>query len=97
LPKQRKSKRAKKPAKPSFPQRRRQGSTAGALFQQVVAATGIPAEAIEQELRSLLERRGVNVERLTLAQLRAAVAQYLREVTAELLERMHRPTRPTTS
>ncbi len=81
-----------KTAAPREPRRRR-NTSAGDLFSQVVTATGIPAESIEKELRSLLERRGVNVERLTLAQLRAAVAQYLREVMAELLERTHRPTR----
>ena len=94
MPKQGK-KRAKKPRTPSAKPRRRRAQAAGDLFQQVVTATGIPADAIETELRALLERRGVNVERLTLAQLRAAVAQYLREVTAELLERMARPPRPS--
>jgi len=91
-------KRTKTSTKPSKAKgkaepRRRRSSTAGDLFSQVVTATGIPSESIEKELRSLLERRGVNAERLTLAQLRAAVAQYLREVMAELLERTHRPTR----
>ena len=95
-----KKKRSKKSARPrptaaGKARRRSATATAGDLFSQVVSATGMPAESIEKELRSLLERRGVNVERLTLAQLRAAVAQYLREVMAEILERTHRPPRAT--
>jgi hypothetical protein len=86
------SKKGRKPRKRAG--RKPASKTERDLFTEVVRATGIPAESIEKELRALLERRGVNVERLTLAQLRAAVAQYLREVMAEILERTQLPPRP---
>jgi hypothetical protein len=57
------------------------------LFNQVIALTGIPAQTIKRELKSILDRKNIDVNSLTLDQLRAVVASYLREIMGGLLDR----------
>ncbi|NUM89159.1 MAG: hypothetical protein HUU37_08145 [Bdellovibrionales bacterium] len=54
------------------------------LFDQVAALTGLPIEMIGPELKSLLDRKGVAPENLTMDSLREALEEYLREINAEM-------------
>ncbi len=54
------------------------------LFEQVAALTGLPLEMIGPEFRDLLERKGVAPDSLTMDSLREALAEYLKEVNAEM-------------
>jgi len=53
------------------------------LFSEVTELTGLPEELIGEELKSLLERKGVEPEELTLESLREALADYLTQVALE--------------
>ena len=59
------------------------------LFNQVIALTGLPGEKIKRELKSILDRKNIDVNNLTLDQLRGVVASYLREIMGGLLDRYH--------
>lgn len=72
-------KKKKKPAK------RAKGTE---LFEQVVAMTGLPGKSIQRELKSILERKNIDVRHLTLEQLRDVVASYLREIMGGLLDKV---------
>lgn len=56
------------------------------LFTEVTELTGLPEELISEELKSLLERKGVEPEQLTLESLREALADYLTQVALEFEE-----------
>jgi hypothetical protein len=56
------------------------------LFDQVVRLTGIPAKTIKDELKVILERKNIDISKLTLDQLRTVVASYLREIMGSLLD-----------
>lgn len=65
------------------------------LFNQVISLTGIPAQTIKRELKSILDRKNIDVNNLTLDQLRCVVASYLREIMGGILDRhYHRKTGP---
>ncbi len=57
------------------------------LFEKVVALTGIPSESIQRELKAILDRKNIDVNSLTLDQLRGVVASYLREIMGGILDR----------
>jgi len=59
------------------------------LFNQVVALTGIDAKSIQRELKTICDRKGIDLNHLTLDQLRTVVASYLREIMGSLLDRYH--------
>ena len=73
------SKRAKKSCSP-----KKKGE---ALFNDVVRMTGLPAKNIKNELDTILERKNVDLDKLTLDQLRKVAAAYLKEVMGGLLDR----------
>lgn len=56
------------------------------LFDQVVRLTGIPGKTIKEELKAILERKNIDIDKLTLDQLRTVVASYLREIMGGLLD-----------
>lgn len=76
-----KKKRQKKPKGPD-------------LFEQLVGLTGIPSQTIRRELKAILEKKKIDLDNLTLEQLRMVVASYLREIMGNLLDRTH-PRRDT--
>ncbi len=57
------------------------------LFNQVVKLTGLPGKTIRRELKSILDKKNIDANQLTIDQLRAVVASYLREIMSNLLER----------
>jgi hypothetical protein len=61
------------------------------LMSQVIRMTGIPARTIRKELNAILKRKGLDPKKLTLDQLRAVVASYLREIMASMLEAKNKP------
>lgn len=61
-------------------------SKGDALFDQVVRLTGIPGKTIKDELKVILERKNIDIDKLTLDQLRTVVASYLREIMSGLLD-----------
>jgi hypothetical protein len=56
------------------------------LFSEVTELTGLPEELIGEELKTLLERKGVEPEQLTLESLREALADYLTQMALEFEE-----------
>jgi ribosomal protein L1 len=60
------------------------------LFNTVIAATGLPENAVERELGSLLSRAGKNPETMTLDDLREVLAEYLQSVLLETKENTER-------
>ena len=56
------------------------------LFSRVTALTGLPQELIGQELTSLLERKGISPQEVTMQSLREALEEYLAEVAQEMGE-----------
>lgn len=62
------------------------------LFSQVVRLTGLPAQTIKQELRTILENKNIDLSKLTLEQLRTVAASYLREIMGTLLDAPRRKT-----
>lgn len=56
------------------------------LFAQVTGLTGLPEELIGEELKVLLERKGVAPEQMTMESLREALADYLNQMAAEFAE-----------
>ena len=54
------------------------------LFSQVTELTGLPEDLISEELKSLLERKGVAPEQVTMESLREALADYLSQVISEV-------------
>jgi hypothetical protein len=61
------------------------------LMSQVIRMTGIPARTIRKELNAILKRKGLDPKELTLDQLRAVVASYLREIMSGILEPAQKP------
>lgn len=57
------------------------------LFNQVINLTGIPAQTIRKELKTILDRKNIDVNSLTIEQLRVVVASYLREIMGGILDR----------
>ena len=78
---------SKKILKKKTKKSRRKQSHGADLLNQVIALTGIPAKHIRKELKSILDRKGIDVENLTLDQLRGVVACYLREIMGSVLDR----------
>jgi hypothetical protein len=60
------------------------GNTGNKLFSQVTELTGLPEDLISEELKSLLERKGVAPEQVTMESLREALADYLSQVIFEV-------------
>jgi hypothetical protein len=56
------------------------------LFAQVTGLTGLPEELIGPELKSLLERKGVAPEQVTMESLREALADYLDQMAEEFAD-----------
>ncbi len=79
----RKTKFLKKPVK----KKNRRTKRGEELFNQVIALTGIPAKHIKRELKAILDRKNIDVNNLTLDQLRVVVASYLREIMGGLLDK----------
>ena len=61
----------------------------GALLQQLIQLTGIPAKTIRKELKGILDRHHIDLDNLTVEQLRIVVASYLRQIMGGLLDRRH--------
>lgn len=53
------------------------------LFKRVIDLTELPHDQITQELEKLLEKEGVSTDRVTLSELREALAQYIHDVFAQ--------------
>ena len=53
------------------------------LFTQVTGLTGLPEELIGEELKTLLEAKGVAPEQVTMESLREALADYLNQMAEE--------------
>jgi len=67
-------------------QKPRKAKKGSALFNDVVKLTGLPGKTMRRELRSLMDRKNIDVKNLTLDQLRVAAASYLREIMEGMLE-----------
>ena len=54
------------------------------LFSEVTELTGLPEELIGEELKGLLENKGVAPEQMTMESLREALADYLNELAVQI-------------
>jgi len=62
-----------------------QTSLAGAdLLEKIVSLTGLPSTEMEQELRLILDKSGINLENMTLDDLRLAMVSYLDSIHEDL-------------
>jgi len=59
------------------------------LFEQVIQLTGIPSNTIRKELLTIIAKKNIRPDEITLDQLRAVAASYLREIMGGLLESTH--------
>ncbi|MEZ4751577.1 MAG: hypothetical protein R3B54_13440 [Bdellovibrionota bacterium] len=59
------------------------------LLEQVIHLTGIPAKAIRRELKSILDKKNIDLNSLTIDELRRVVASYLREIMSSALDKSH--------
>jgi len=50
------------------------------LFRQVTRETGLPEDLVARELSKILSKKGIELNEVTLDELRLALAEYLREV-----------------
>lgn len=66
-----------------------------ALFQQLVQLTGLPKTTWHKELKTILERKNLDLNHLTLEQLRLVAASYVREIMTNLLEKTRHHRKPT--
>jgi len=57
------------------------------LFNQVVQLTGLPTQAFKRELKRVLHEKNINVNTLTLEELRRVAASYLRQIMSSVLDR----------
>ncbi len=62
------------------------GTMGNKLFSQVTELTGLPEELISEELKTLLEAKGVVPEQVTMESLREALADYLAQVALQVEE-----------
>lgn len=56
------------------------------LFSEVTELTGLPEELIGEELKGLLENKGVAPEQMTMESLREALADYLNQLHVQFEE-----------
>lgn len=84
------------PAKKKSPNASSKASRGSELLNQVIRMSGIPAGSIQKDLKTILERKNLDENNLTLDQLRVVVASYLREIMASILEKRPDPTSKTT-
>lgn len=54
-----------------------------ALFEVLIASTGLPPEAVTREMNRILGERGLSADTLTLDDLREVLAVYLQETLVE--------------
>ncbi|NBX77159.1 MAG: hypothetical protein EBQ92_11440 [Proteobacteria bacterium] len=59
------------------------------LLEQVIQLTGIPSQAIRKELQTIMAKKNIKTDDITLDQLRSVAATYLREIMGGLLESTH--------
>ena len=69
--------------------RRSKTSSKKRLLEQVIHLTGIPSQAIRKELHTIMAKKNIKSEDVTLDQLRIVAAAYLREIMGGLLESTH--------
>lgn len=73
------------------------------LFTQVTGLTGLPEDLIGDELRALLDKRGIAPENMTMDCLRAVLCDYLEHLAEEfadqpeVLDELPEPTPSTTA
>lgn len=56
------------------------------LFAEITELTGLPEEVIGEELKRLLEMKGIAPQELTMESLRAALSDYLAEISLQMDE-----------
>ncbi len=62
------------------------------LFNYVVQLTGLPKEKIMDELKTILNKKNIEISQLTVDQLRVVVASYLREIMTGIMDHIpHKP------
>ena len=76
------TRKKRKKASPRKPSKKR-------LLDQVIQLTGIPSQTIRKELQTIMAKKTIKTDDITLDQLRSVAATYLREIMGGLLESTH--------
>jgi hypothetical protein len=76
------TRKKRKKASPRKPSKKR-------LLDQVIQLTGIPSQTIRKELQTIMAKKNIKTDDITLDQLRSVAATYLREIMGGLLESTH--------
>ena len=79
--------KAKRVASKTRPLKKTSKKKGAPLFEQVVRLTGIPSKMISNELKTILEKRNIDISNLTVEELRSAVASYVREIMLGILDK----------
>lgn len=64
------------------------------LIELIAGATGLPIGPVQSHLSSILEGSGVNVENMTLEQVRAILADHMQDVLLEAKAEFGKATKP---
>lgn len=64
------------------------------LLDQLIELTGLSSQVLRNELCHILERKNIDVEKMTVEQLRVVVASYFREIMNRFLETQESPKNP---
>ena len=66
--------------------RKRKSQPKKGLLEQVLKLTGIPTQTIRRELVTIMKKKKINPEEISLDQLRSIATSYLKEIMGGLLE-----------
>lgn len=64
---------------------RKRSSPKKKLLDHVIQLTGLPSQVLRRELQSILVKKNIKAEDMTLEQLRSVATSYLREIMGPLL------------
>lgn len=56
------------------------------LIDQIIDLTGLPKESVTKEFLSLLEKKGISTQNLTLEHVRIVLSEYLQDVLLKAKE-----------
>jgi hypothetical protein len=64
---------------------KKRASSKKKLLDHVIQLTGLPSQVLKRELQSILLKKNIKAEDMTLEQLRSVATSYLREIMGPLL------------
>jgi len=69
------------------PKKKRSSSKSVKLLEHVIQLTGLPSQVLRREIQSILDKKNIKPEDMTLEQLRSVATSYLRDIMGSLLDK----------